>query len=186
MYHYRSLFDLWEHLLFDLGCENYFSLTWDVKIIQPHRSNTCSWIAMGAKKGNQRAVRFDWKVENYATAMGLELSNSWDIDKSIRRGICIIWGLEIRYEDEIWYGDIVSGTFIQSATKMPAALVWIVCLSMRAGRGECWNNDLIYVDPSTTLCSVSNTSFQTWACFASRFHQKWRQNPIESGKNQII
>ena len=31
---------------------------------------------MGAKKGNQRAVRFDWKVENYATAMGLELSNS--------------------------------------------------------------------------------------------------------------
>ena len=44
---------LWEHLLFDLGCENYFSLTWDVKIIQPHRSNTCSWIAMGAKKGTR-------------------------------------------------------------------------------------------------------------------------------------
>ena len=119
-----------------LGMWELFSLTWDVKIIQPHRSNTCSWIAMGAKKGNQRAVRFDWKVENYATAMGLELSNSWDIDKSIRRGICIIWGLEIRYEDEIWYGDIVSGTFIQSATKMPAAPVWIVCLSMRAGRRE--------------------------------------------------
>ena len=55
---------------------NIFSLTWDVKIIQPHRSNTCSWIAMGAKKGNQRAVHFDWKGENYATAMGLELSNS--------------------------------------------------------------------------------------------------------------
>ena len=123
-------------IFFDLGCENYFSLTWDVKIIQPHRSNTCSWIAMGAKKGNQRAVHFDWKGENYATAMGLELSNSWDTDKSIRRGICIIWGLKIRYEDEIWNGNIVSGTFIQSATKMPAAPVWIVCLSMRAGRRE--------------------------------------------------
>ena len=60
---------IWEHLLFDLGCENYFSLTWDVKIIQPHRSNTCSWFTMGAKKGNQRAVCFDWKAENYATAM---------------------------------------------------------------------------------------------------------------------